>query len=115
MPATTPSEHLTDEQLMARYQDGDEEAFCQIYKRHKALVRHIIFNTLVHSAPSLLNRVHDLFQETFAAPMPPGTPSSAVNGLYRGSPPLPGTLPNDVFHGNRPRRDYRRTDVLAEG
>ena len=57
--ATVPGEH-SDEQLMARIQQGDESALADLHRRHHALIRTIVGRMIYND-----HDVDDLIQECF--------------------------------------------------
>jgi len=56
----TPFEHLNDESLMKLYQNGEVQAFNEIYRRHKGRVYTYIYRRIRNT-----HQVNDLFQAAF--------------------------------------------------
>jgi RNA polymerase sigma-70 factor (ECF subfamily) len=59
-PIATARMEMSDEDLFARYQDGDEQAFAQIVERYEPLIKGFLHKRLKDE-----ERVQDLTQDTF--------------------------------------------------
>lgn len=107
--------NLSDRQLMAMYQNGNDAALAEIHARYSKMLLHYITNTLQRRAPSLISDAYDILQNVFGR-------IHICRGDF-----LDGTMVNlwlfttanrmtrnHVKHECRQRRDKRRNLPLEE-
>ena len=107
---------VSSEHLMELHQQGDTEAFVEIYARHRGNVESLIVNMLSQYAPRLRSHAMDLVQEVFTYIHTHRQcfikKTHFTAWLYTTAKRL---TQNYVKHEKQMRRDYRRTFCLGQG
>jgi RNA polymerase sigma factor (sigma-70 family) len=103
----------TDNDLMRLYQQGDNDAFCELHARYQGMLYGLAYTWLKELAPELISDAHDIVQNVFAwvhvnrhrfqhGWVKPWLCSTTIR-LTR----------NHVKHERTKQRDYRRTRKLT--
>ena len=56
----------SDNELMRLYQQGDNDAFCELHARYQGMLYGLAYTWLKELAPELISDAHDIVQNVFA-------------------------------------------------